>query len=154
MQVVERVLGATLATRLSKWIGVGPLVAIASVVLSSANVILAFDDGAQLMRAIIFGAAEFVFAFAVMCFVIPLGAVQASVTEQGMRSRVSGAFLSINFGVRPIGAVLGGLLGSWLGPRETLLIAGIGGMLSVLWLIGSPILRTRSIEGLLPPERD
>ena len=148
------VLGATLATRLSKWIGVGPLVAIASVVLSSANVILAFDDGSQLMRAIIFGAAEFVFAFAVMCFDIPLGAVQASVTEQGMRSRVSGAFLSINFGVRPIGAVLGGLLGSWLGARETLLIAGIGGMLSVLWLIGSPILRTRSIEGLLPPERD
>jgi len=148
------VLGATLATRLSKWIGVGPLVAIASVVLSSANVILAFDDGSQLMRAIIFGAAEFVFAFAVMCFDIPLGAVQASVTEQGMRSRVSGAFLSINFGVRPIGALLGGLLGSWLGPRETLLIAGIGGMLSVLWLIGSPILRTRSIEGLLPPERD
>lgn len=148
------VIGAALATRLSRWIGVGPLVAAASVVLPLANAILAFADGPFLMRAVIFGGAEFVFAFAVMCFDIPLGALQASVTDQAMRSRVSGAFLSINFGVRPIGAVLGGLLGSWLGLRETLLIAGIGGALSVLWLIGSPILKTRSIEELVPPTLD
>jgi predicted MFS family arabinose efflux permease len=69
-----------------------------------------------------------------------------------MRSRVSGAFSSINYGIRPLGAVVGGLLGTWLGVRETLLISSAGGLLAVLWLIGSPIIRVRGLEGLTPPD--
>ena len=69
-----------------------------------------------------------------------------------MRSRVSGAFTTVNYGIRPLGAVIGGLLASWIGTRETLIVAAIGGSLSVLWLIGSPIIRTRSIDDVEPPE--
>jgi predicted MFS family arabinose efflux permease len=69
-----------------------------------------------------------------------------------MRSRVSGAFSSINYGVRPLGAVVGGLLGTWLGVRETLLISSAGGLLAVLWLIGSPIIWVRTLDGLQPPD--
>jgi predicted MFS family arabinose efflux permease len=69
-----------------------------------------------------------------------------------MRSRVSGAFSSINYGVRPLGAIVGGFLGTWLGVRETLLISSAGGFLAVLWLIGSPIIRTKSLDGLEPPD--
>jgi predicted MFS family arabinose efflux permease len=65
---------------------------------------------------------------------------------------VSGAFSSINYGVRPLGAVVGGLLGTWLGVRETLLISSAGGLLAVLWLIRSPIIRVRALEGLHPPD--
>ncbi len=100
------------------------------------------------LRAIEFGAAEFVFAVSVMCFDVPLMSLQASVIADTMRSRVTGAFSTVNFGVRPLGAVLGGLLGGWIGPRETLLVSGIGGALSVLWLIGSPIIRVRTIAAL------
>ena len=89
-----------------------------------------------------------------MCFDVPLNALQTSVTHDHMRSRVAGAFLSINYGIRPLGAVLGGLLGEWIGPRDTLLVSAVGGALSVLWLIGSPILKVRSIDGLEPPPVD
>jgi predicted MFS family arabinose efflux permease len=140
--------GATQAGRIARWIGIGPLIAIASVTLPLALTIIAFASGPVWLRAIEFGAAEFVFAVSVMCFDVPLMSLQASVIADTMRSRVTGAFSTVNFGVRPLGAVLGGLLGGWIGPRETLLVSGIGGALSVLWLIGSPIIRVRTIAAL------
>lgn len=42
--------------------------------------------------------------------------------------------------------------GTWLGVRETLLSSSAGGLLAVLWLIGSPIIRVRGLEGLKPPD--
>jgi predicted MFS family arabinose efflux permease len=87
-----------------------------------------------------------------MCFDVPLNALQTAVIHDQMRSRVSGAFSSINYGVRPLGAVVGGLLGTWLGVRETLLISSAGGLLAVLWLVRSPIIQVRDLSGLEPPD--
>jgi predicted MFS family arabinose efflux permease len=67
-----------------------------------------------------------------------------------MRSRVSGAYTTVNYGCRPLGALLGGLLGETIGIRETFLIAAIGGMASVLFLIWSPIPSVRDVEELEP----
>jgi MFS family permease len=145
-------IGALAAAPLARLLGAGRLIAIAAVVFPAAIGIAALASGPVLLRATALAAAEFVGAFAVMCFDIPLNAIQALVTHETMRSRVAGAFSSINYGVRPLGAVVGGLLGSWLGVRETLLISSAGGLLAVLWLIRSPIIRVRSIEGLQPPD--
>jgi Na+/melibiose symporter-like transporter len=145
-------IGAVAAAPLTRLIGAGRLIAIAAVVFPAAIGIAALASGPVWARAAALAAAEFIGAFAVMCFDIPLNAVQASVTHDTMRSRVSGAFSSINYGVRPIGAVVGGLLGTWIGVRETLLISSAGGLLAVLWLIRSPIIRVRGLDGLQPPD--
>jgi MFS family permease len=145
-------LGAFAAAPLTRLIGAGRLIAIGAVVFPAAIAIAALASGPVLVRAGALGLAEFVAAFAVMCFDIPLNAVQAAVTHDTMRSRVSGAFSSINYGVRPLGAVVGGLLGTWIGVRETLLISSAGGLLAVLWLLRSPIIHVRGVEGLQPPD--
>lgn len=145
-------LGALAAAPLARLIGAGRLIAIGAVVFPAAIAIAALASGPIWLRATALGAAEFVGAFAVMCFDIPLNALQAAVIHDQMRSRVSGAFNSINYGVRPLGAVVGGLLGTWLGVRETLLISSAGGLLAVLWLINSPIIGVRELEGLHPPD--
>ena len=80
-----------------------------------------------------------------MLFDVPLNALQTSVIPDGLRSRVAGAFTAINYGIRPLGAVIGGLLGTSLGLRPTLLIAAAGGTLCFLWLLPSPIPRVRSL---------
>jgi hypothetical protein len=56
-----------------------------------------------------------------------------------MRSRVSGAFMVVNYGVRPLGTTLAGILGSTIGVRETLWIATLGPMLGLAFLLPSPI---------------
>jgi hypothetical protein len=51
---------------------------------------------------------------------------------------VSGSFNVVNYGVRPVGAFVGGLLGSAIGVRETLWIAVIGAIAGFLFLLPSP----------------
>ncbi|RZU01550.1 putative MFS family arabinose efflux permease [Kribbella rubisoli] len=145
-------LGAVSASPLSRRFGAGPVIAAGAIVFPTSIAIAALADGPTWAKAAALGAAEFVGAFAVMCFDVPLNSLQAAVTHDHMRSRVAGAFSSINYGIRPLGAVAGGFLGTWIGVRETLLVSAAGGLLSVLWLIGSPIIRTRELTGLEPPE--
>jgi Na+/melibiose symporter-like transporter len=145
-------LGALAATPLTRLLGAGRLIALGAIVFPAAIAIAALASGPVWVRATALAAAEFVGAFAVMCFDVPLNSLQAAVLHDHMRSRVAGAFSSINYGVRPIGAIVGGFLGTWLGVRETLLISSAGGFLAVLWLLGSPIIRTRSLADLQPPE--
>lgn len=52
----------------------------------------------------------------------------------------------IYYGVRPLGAVAGGLLASGIGLHPTLLIAAAGGLLGCQWLLPSPIPRIDSLD--------
>ena len=78
-------------------------------------------------------------------FDINLNSLQAAVIPDGMRSRVAGAFSMINYGVRPIGALLGGFLGGALGVREAILVTTIAAIGGVLFLLRSPVLRLREL---------
>jgi hypothetical protein len=92
--------------------------------------------------AMLFGA-EFASGFGVMVLDISSGAIFAAVIPATVRSRVSGAFQAINYGTRPPGALLGGLLGSMLGLRSALWIAVTGGVAGALLLLPSPLPRFR-----------
>ena len=93
---------------------------------------------------------EFVSALGVMCLDIPLNALMTAVTPDGVRSRVIGAFSTVNYGVRPLGAVLGGLVGEWIGLAPTMVVAAVGGSLSIVFLLRSPVFTTATIEELDP----
>ena len=66
-----------------------------------------------------------------------------------MNVRVAGAYMVVNYGVRPIGALAGGALGAWIGLRPTLWIASVGAILGALWLLPSPVPGLREL-----PEAD
>jgi MFS family permease len=88
-------------------------------------------------------AAEFLLGFGVMLLDISIGSIFAAVIPDAVRSRVSGAFQAINYGTRPVGALLGGILGSQIGLRPALWIAVIGGLLGAALLVPSPLPRFR-----------
>ena len=141
-------LGAVTARRVTAAVGVGRTV-MAGVVLFSAPVaLLPLAGGPVWARAGVLGLVEFVSGLGVMWLDVPLNALQTAVVPDDVRSRVAGAFATVNYGVRPLGAVLGGVLGAWLGVAPTLVVAAVGGTLAVLWLVGSPVGRTRTIEEL------
>ena len=48
------------------------------------------------------------------------GAIFSAVVPDRLRSRVAGAYAVVNYGVRPLGALVGGTLGTWIGLRPTL----------------------------------
>ena len=90
----------------------------------------------------LFGA-EFLSGFGVMVLDISIGSIFAAVIPDAVRSRVSGAFSAINYGTRPLGALLGGLLGSSVGLRPALWVAVIGGVAGAVLLVPSPLPRFR-----------
>ena len=63
----------------------------------------------------------------------------AAVIPDQLRSRVTGAFQAVNYGTRPVGALLAGALGTAIGVHLTLWIAALGGTTAFLWLLPSPV---------------
>jgi predicted MFS family arabinose efflux permease len=51
----------------------------------------------------------------------------------------------VNYGVRPLSALVGGALGSTIGLRPTLWIGAVRALAGVLWLLPSPIPRLRDL---------
>jgi MFS family permease len=90
----------------------------------------------------LFGA-EFLSGFGVMMLDISIGVIFAAVIPDALRSRVRGAFSAINYGTRPLGALLGGLLGTSAGLRPALWVAVIGGVAGAALLVPSPLPRFR-----------
>jgi MFS family permease len=98
---------------------------------------------------LLFGA-EFLSGFGVMVLDISIGSIFAALIPDTLRSRVTGALTAINYGTRPLGALLGGLLGSAAGLRPALWVAVVGGIAgAALLLLPSPLPRFRLPEGVL-----
>jgi hypothetical protein len=74
---------------------------------------------------------------------ISIGAIFAAVIPDTLRSRVTGAFQAVNYGTRPLGALLGGLLGSTIGLRPALWVATLGGLAGFALLLPTPLPRYR-----------
>ncbi|HKQ17175.1 MAG TPA: MFS transporter, partial [Solirubrobacterales bacterium] len=148
---IGSVVGAAVAAPVGRRIGIGPAYIVGLVVFPAAAILIPLAQGLPfpVILGILF-VAEFIGGLGVMILDINGGSLLIARTPERIRGRAGGAFRFVNMGVRPIGAALGGLLGSLLGVRETLLIVTVAQLLGLLWLIGSPIPRLREIPE--PPE--
>src|SRR5947207_15211494 len=89
--------------------------------------------------------AEFGSGLGVMILDISAGSIFAAVIPHALRARVSGAYLVVNYGIRPVGALFGGALGNAIGVRETLWIVTVGATFGFLWLLPSPIPKLKEL---------
>jgi len=125
--------------------GIGPAFALGCFLFPAPLVLVPLAGGAGWMIVAMLFAAEFLSGFGVMVLDITIGAIRAAITPERLRARVSGAYMVVNYGVRPIGALLGGALGTWIGLQPALWIASIGAVAGVLWLLPSPVMRMREL---------
>jgi MFS family permease len=142
---VGGLIGAVAAPKLSRRYGIGRMVLAGTILFPAPTAAIALAGGPTWVAFTMVLLAQAVAGFGVMVFDVNLNSIIAAVTANDMRSRVAGVFGTINYGARPVGAVIGGLLGSAVGVRPTLLIAGIGGVLACLWLLPSPIPALRTL---------
>ena len=101
-------------------------------------------DGVQAMSAIAEHHPQ------LMLLDIMAGSIMAGTVPTSLRSRVSGAFMVVNYGVRPLGTTLGGILGTVIGVRSTLWIATVGALLGLAFLLPSPIPKMRDVPAEAP----
>lgn len=137
---VGSVLGSAVTKLVADRIGVGRAFTAGCLLFTAPLLLVPLAAGAKLLVLAMLFAAEFVSGFGVMMLDISYGAIAAAVIPNELRSRVSGAFQAVNYGTRPAGALLGGLLGAQLGLRPALWIAAAGGTAGFLLLLPSPVL--------------
>jgi len=135
--------GALVAPAIGRALGMGRAVVAGALLFPAALVLIPLAHGSHAVSGGMLLAAEFLASVGVMVFDINQNALLALHIPDAMRSRIVGAYRFVNYGTRPVGALLGGILGSTIGIRETLWIAVVGGMFGVLFLVGSPLPRVR-----------
>jgi predicted MFS family arabinose efflux permease len=86
---------------------------------------------------------EFLASVGVMIFDVSQNSLMLMLIPHDVRSRVVGVSRFFNYGTRPFGALLGGVLGAAIGLRPTLWVAVIGCLFGVVFLLASPMPRMR-----------
>jgi MFS family permease len=135
------VLGVVLTKRITNSIGAGLAYVAGCFGFTVPLLLVPLAHGPHADVLVMLFTAEFCSGFGVMVLDISIGAIFSAVVPDGMQSRVMGAFQAANFGTRPLGALLGGLLGSSFGLRPALWVAAAGGVIGAAVLIPSPLPR-------------
>ncbi len=142
---VGGVIGSILTGRISRRLGVGPAFVLSCVVFTAPLLLVPLAHGPYWLILALLFAAEFLSGFGVMILDIVGGSIKTALIPDRLRARVAGAYMVVNYGVRPLGALAGGALGTWIGLRPTLWIASAAAISGVLWLLPSPLMRMREL---------
>ena len=138
-------IGAVIAGPIGRRIGVGPAYALGCILFPAPLILIPLVAGPPEVIFFVLLLSEFGAGLGVMILDVNAGSVIIARTPDRIRARATGAFRTLNYGVRPIGAFLGGVLGTAIGVQETMLITAIAPLFSVLWLIWSPVIRQRAL---------
>ncbi len=142
---VGGLIGAAVSGAVVRRIGIGGSLVAGFIGFTLPLVLIPAAGGPLPVVVAVLFAAEFLSCAGVMIVDVAAGSFQMALIPETMRARVMGAFRTLNHGFRPIGALVGGLLGTALGVRPTLWIATVGAVFAVLWLLPSPLPRMREL---------
>jgi len=142
---VGSIIGSLITGPIQRRIGVGPAFALGCFLFPAPLVLVPLAGGPHARVLAMLFIAEFGSGLGVMILDITGGVMMAALIPEALRSRVSGAFMVVNYGVRPVGSLAGGALGAWLGLRPALWIATVGAVAGVLWLLPSPVMKLREL---------
>ncbi|MBD0347824.1 MAG: MFS transporter [Thermoleophilia bacterium] len=137
--------GALVAGRLGARFGYGRAVVIGSFLFPAPLVLFALASGPRPLVLAMLVAGEFLSSVGVMLFDVNSNSIQALLTPHRLRARVTGVHRTINYGARPVGALLGGALGGLIGLRPTIAIGAVGATLAVLVALRSPLRSLREL---------
>ena len=143
MAALGGLLGAALTKRIAARIGAGWAYTLGCLLFTAPLAGWPLARGGMAAVLGILFVAEFLAGFGMMVLDISIGAIFAAVIPDTMRSRVTGAFQAVNYGTRPVGALVGGLLGTAIGLRSALWVGVAGGVVGGLLLLPSPLPRFR-----------
>ncbi|HLY85442.1 MAG TPA: MFS transporter [Gaiellaceae bacterium] len=130
---------SALTGRIARAIGVGPAFLIGCFLFPAPLLLVPAARGPHWVVIAFLFTAEFVSGIGLMLLDILAGVIQGALIPPLVRSRVSGAFMVVNYGVRPLGTSVAGVLGSTIGVHNTIWIGAGGALLGMMFLLPSPI---------------
>lgn len=131
------VAGAVLSSRIVSALGIGKAIILSAFLggVPSMLIVLAYPSNALLVLMPIW----FATGFTGVVYNVNQVSLRQAITPDRLQGKMNATMRSIVWGVYPIGGFIGGLLGEAVGLRMTILIAGIGMLVSVIWVVLSPV---------------
>src|SRR4051794_1289877 len=145
---VGGLLGAATAARFARWVGEGrsiPLAALVLVPFVALTPLAVLGAPVELLVMSQFG-----FSWAVVVYNIPQVSFRQRLCPPALLGRMNASVRFLVFGTMPLGALLGGVLATWLGIVPALWVSVAGEALAAVWVAASPLLHMRD----LPDELD
>lgn len=125
------------ATRISSRFGIGPTsIAVAAIFGPSTLIIAAAPSGNAAIPVLV--TAQLIFGYTVVVYNIVQVSYRQAICPPRLQGRMNSVMRFMVWGTIPLGTLVGGALGTWVGLRETIVIGAIGGGLAFLWLLLSP----------------
>jgi MFS family permease len=138
---VGSLIGALVAARVGRALGMGRTMAVAIIGVSASPVLLLIPRGASLIALLVLSAGWFGHGFGIAMWNVNTVTLRQRLTPMRVLARMNATYRMLLFGALPAGALAGGLLGDFLGLRTALLLGVIALASPILWLFFSPVFR-------------
>jgi len=141
---VGSMLGALAVYPVSRRIGTGAAM-VAGIVVTFASYLLL--PLAQIeYPVVVLGVASFLSSVSLPIYFVNTVTVRQATVPDHLQGRVVGTIRTLVIATTPLGAMLGGLLGAYLGLVPTLLVGSAVGILAVGWVLAGPIRVSLSLQ--------
>lgn len=132
-------LGALLPAYLTARVSLGGMIISGLFLTAASDFILPLAAGPQLLIVALLISGQICFGLGLTLFNVGQMSLRQAVTPDELQGRMNSTINVAVGGAILLGALVGGGLGESMGLRPTLLVAASGELLSVLWLIFSPV---------------
>ncbi len=134
-------IGAFLAAWVARKLGLGPTLGIATAVGGLA--ILAIPVALVIAPVAVLAALGFLGGLTGPIYNISQVSLRQAITPDRVQGRMNATMRTIVWGTIPLGAFIGGILGTGIGLVQTIVLGGILSVLAALWIVLGPVIRLK-----------
>ncbi len=139
------VLAALTSSRISKRLGVGWAIISGALIFGAAA--LSFYVASRPFALLLLIPAQLAIGFGVVLYNVNQVSFRQALVPLQLQGRMNASMRFLVWGPIPAGAILGGLLGQFLGVRLAIGVAAVGSLLAFPWVFFSPVRGIRELPG-------
>jgi MFS family permease len=140
---------AAAARRVEQWLRLGRTIWLSILVGQIGSLVVAFSPRAHAFGWIVGG--MLLFSVGGTIYNISQVSYRQAITPNRMLGRMNATMRFMVWGTMPLGSLTGGVLGTVLGLRPTLMIAGVGGLLATPFVLTAPVRNLESTDAAPQP---
>jgi MFS family permease len=137
--------GAVTSAPVARRLGVGPAIIASNMLSGPAILAVAALPSEAAVAGPLLLASQFAMGYSAVLYNVNQVSFRQAITPLELQGRMNATMRFVVWGIMPVGAVLGGLIASFIPLRATILVGGVVTAVSFLWVLFSPVRSLREI---------
>lgn len=146
---VGALFGSLITGKLTQKAGIGRTILGMSILSDVALLVLPAVTGTTPGALAILLSAFFLQGIGITGCNVHVDSLRQALIPDHLRGRINASYRLLVSGALPVGALLGGFLGNWIGLQATLLVGTLGLLSTALWIMLSPVPKLRGIPEMI-----